>query len=87
MNWLTGFVVYALIWWTVLFAVLPIGIHPVEGAEATPGGWRGAPANPQILRKAVITTVLATLLWGVAYVLITTDWISFRASALAMPDG
>ena len=85
MNWVTGFVVYALIWWTVLFAVLPVGTHPVDAGAAS-GGWRGAPANPHILRKAIATTILATLLWSVAYLLITSDWISFRASALSMPD-
>ena len=30
MNWFTGIVLYTLIWWIVLFAVLPIGTHPVE---------------------------------------------------------
>ncbi len=82
---MTGIVVYALIWWTVLFAVLPVGTRPVD-AEAALGGWRGAPANPRILRKAIATTVLATLLWAVAYLLISSPWISFRADALLMTD-
>ncbi len=86
MKSFTGFVVYALIWWTVLFAVLPFGVRPVDRADNAPGGWRGAPENPHILRKALVTTLIATALWGVAYVLITTHWISFRADALAMPD-
>ena len=86
MKWFTGFVVYALIWWTVLFAVLPFGTRPVEGADAATGGWRGAPENPRILRKALVTTALATVLWCVAYLLITSPWISFRADALLMPD-
>ena len=85
MGWVTGFVVYALIWWTVLFAVLPVGTRPVD-SEAAAGGWRGAPANPHIVRKALATTVLATLLWGGAYLLINSHWLSFRASALSMPD-
>ena len=85
MGWVTGFVVYALIWWTVLFTVLPVGTRPVD-AEAASGGWRGAPANPHLVRKAIATTVLATLLWAVAYLLISSPWISFRASALLMPD-
>ena len=34
MNWFTGVVLYILIWWTVLFAVLPIGTRPVEDADA-----------------------------------------------------
>ncbi len=82
---MTGIVVYALIWWTVLFAVLPGGTRPVD-AEAASGGWRGAPADPRILRKALVTTVVATVLWGMAYLLIRSPWLSFRASALLMPD-
>ena len=85
MNWVTGIVVYALIWWTVLLAVLPVGTRPVD-AEAASGGWRGAPANPYLLRKAIATTLVATLLWAMAYLLIRSPWLSFRASALLMPD-
>ena len=33
MNWFTGVVLYVLIWWTALFAVLPIGTRPVEDAD------------------------------------------------------
>ena len=42
MNWFTGLVVYVLIWWTVLFAVLPISTRPVDDADER-SGWRGAP--------------------------------------------
>ena len=34
MNWFTGVVLYALIWWTVLFAVLPFGTRPEPEADA-----------------------------------------------------
>ena len=44
MNWFTGVVLYVLIWWTVLFAVLPIGTRPVEDPD-TQTGWRGVPEN------------------------------------------
>lgn len=78
MDWFTGSVVYLLIWWTALFAVLPIGTKPVEDADPQAGGWRGAPARPLILRKVVGTTVLATVLWLGVYGLINSGWISFR---------
>ncbi len=85
MHWFTGSVLYVLIWWTVLFAVLPIGTRPVAEADEK-SGWRGAPAHPRLGRKAVATTVLATLIWIGAYWLITSDWLSFRHGWLAMPD-
>ena len=40
MNSFTGIVLYVLIWWIALFAVLPIGTHPVEDADRQ-SGWRG----------------------------------------------
>ena len=85
MNWFTGVVLYVLIWWTALFAVLPIGTRPVEGAdEAT--GWRGAPQRPQLLRKVVITTIVAAVVWFGAWLLITSPYISFRHGWFAAPQ-
>ncbi len=84
-NWFTAAVLYVIIWWTVLFAVLPVGTRPV--AEADPAtGWRGAPAQPRIARKALWTTVIATTLWIMFLVIQATGWISFRAGFLASPD-
>jgi len=85
MNWFTGFVVYFLVWWTVLFAVLPVGIRPDADGQA-PGGWRGAPEAPGIGRKALWTTAVATLVFLGIYALITSDWLSFRHGWLAMPE-
>ncbi|HTI83767.1 MAG TPA: DUF1467 family protein [Acetobacteraceae bacterium] len=85
MNWFTGVVLYVLIWWTALFAVLPIGTRPVEEAdEAT--GWRGAPQKPQLLRKVVITTLVAAVVWFGAWLLITSPYVSFRHGWFAAPQ-
>lgn len=78
MDWFTGVIVYLLIWWTALFAVLPIGTRPVAEADPEAGGWRGAPSRPLLGRKLVGTTLLATVLWLGAYALITSDLVSFR---------
>lgn len=84
MTWFTGIILYVLIWWISLFAVLPFGTRPVaEPDEAT--GWRGAPAQPHMWRKVVATTIVATVIWGICYALITSDWISFRSGWLALP--
>ena len=85
MNWFTGFVLYVLIWWIVLFAVLPIGTRPVEDADAR-SGWRGAPENPRLLMKVVVTTLVAGVVWFGAWLLITSDWLSFRHGMFAAPD-
>jgi hypothetical protein len=44
--------VYFLVWWTVLFAVLPFGVQPDEAGARESGGWRGAPRRPAIVSKA-----------------------------------
>jgi predicted secreted protein len=85
MNWFTGVVLYVLIWWVSLFAVLPIGTQPqAEADEAS--GWRGAPRRPRLLMKVIATTVVATILWGGAYAIITSDYLSFRHGILAAPQ-
>ncbi len=86
MGWFTALVLYALIWWTVLFAVLPFGTRPVSEATEAMGGWRGAPERPLLLRKLVATTLVAALIWGGSIALIRSPFLSFRDMAARMPD-
>jgi predicted secreted protein len=85
MNWFTGLVLFVIIWWTALFAVLPVGTRPVVQADST-SGWRGAPEKPRILMKIIITTIVATVLWTGSYLLIQSDYISFRHGVFAEPE-
>ncbi len=78
MDWFTGTIVYLLLWWLALFCVLPIGTRPVVEADPAAGGWRGAPAQAQLGRKLVGTTILAAVLWLGAYALIASELVSFR---------
>lgn len=85
MGWVSGTVVFFLIWWTALFAVLPIGTHP--NPESDPDtGWRGVPARPRLLRKVLITTLVSAVLWLGVYALVQSDWMSFRTGWLALPE-
>ena len=84
MNWFTGIVLYVLIWWTVLFAVLPLGTRPMEDADSS-SGWRGAPERPQLIRKAIITTLVAAVVWFGAWLLISSSYVSFRHGWFAAP--
>ncbi len=85
MNWVTGLVLFAIIWWTALFAVLPIGTKPRAGADTT-SGWRGAPEHPRMLRKVIVTTIVTCILWTASYLVIRSDYISFRHGIFAEPD-
>ena len=76
MNWATGVMVYLVIWWTILFAVLPLGVRRLENPGK--GEERGAPERPQLLRKAIITSLVAAVLWIGFYLLHQADVFSFR---------
>ena len=86
MTLFTGAVVFVLVWWTVLFCVLPIGVRPDSDGAETPGGWRGAPLKAHLGRRILATTVVAAILWVGIYFLIESDWLSFRTGFLAMPN-
>jgi predicted secreted protein len=76
MGWATGVMVYLVIWWTVLFCVLPLGVRRVQNPGK--GEERGAPERPELLRKAVITSIVAAVLWVGFFWLHQTDVFSFR---------
>jgi len=76
MGWVTAVAVYVCIWWVVIFAVLPWGVRTPEANDE--GLDPGAPENPHLFRKLVITTAIATALWVVFYLIATSDLISFR---------
>lgn len=85
MGWFTGCVLYVLIWWTVLFAVLPIGTRALPEPDAHTG-WRGTPDHPQLGRKALLTTLIAGIVWLLCYAVIASPYLSFRHGILALPD-
>jgi predicted secreted protein len=76
MGWATGLMVYLVIWWTVLFAILPLGVKRVENPGR--GEDRGAPERPELKRKAIITTLLSAALWLAFFMLQYFDVFSFR---------
>ncbi|MCU0986342.1 MAG: DUF1467 family protein [Acetobacteraceae bacterium] len=78
MTWFTGLLVYILVWWLTLFAVLPLWTRPVVDPE-TPEHFRGAPEKPHLLRKAVVTSLIAGVIWLGIWGVIESDLISFRA--------
>ena len=86
MGWFTAAVLYVLIWWTVLFAVLPFGTQPVTDADPDSGGWRGAPERPLLARKLIATTLVAGVVWAASVALIQSPFVSFREMAAQMHD-
>ena len=57
-----GTALFFVVWWLLLFAVLPFGARSQSDAgEVTPGTDPGAPAIPALREKAIWTTVAAAL--------------------------
>lgn len=85
MTLVTAVVVYLLIWWTVLFAVLPIGVRPDISGQETTGGWRGAPLRARMGAKVLATTLIAAVVFAGVWWVIQSEYLSFRSGWLAMP--
>ena len=85
MGWFTGCVVYVLVWWTALFAVLPLWTKPAADADEA-SGWRGAPVRPLIWRKLLVTTLVSAVIWVGIYAVVSSDWLSFRSGWLSLPE-
>jgi predicted secreted protein len=57
-----GLALYFVIWWILLFAVLPFGVRSqVESGEVVRGSEPGAPALPALREKAIWTTLVASI--------------------------
>jgi len=72
MGGLTGFAIFLTIWWTVLFAVLPLGTvtHAEAGIDKGDGGDPGAPVNPNLKRKFITTTWVSAILFAIVWMVV-----------------
>ena len=62
--------VYFVVWWTALFAILPLGSrsHSEAGSHISDGGDPGAPVNPNLKKKAFTTTWVAAIITAMIWV-------------------
>lgn len=79
MDFVSGLVVYILLWWWVFLMSLPFGAKPSEQPE--PGHAPSAPARPMLWRKVAATSVIAAILFVIVYMIIDSGIISFRPDA------
>ncbi|MGB0682794.1 MAG: DUF1467 family protein [Magnetovibrionaceae bacterium] len=78
MDPLTILAVYAIIWWLVLFMVLPFGVKPIEAEDVAKGQAHGAPQKPLLIKKLLITTAISCVLMGIFYAVAISGLVSFR---------
>lgn len=73
----TAIAMYVVIWWIVLFAVLPFGVKPTE----TPGGkgqMTGAPEKPMMGKKVIWTSIVAAVVWLIIFAVVHSDLLPVR---------
>ena len=73
-------IVYVLIWWIVFFSILPIGIKSnnkifkdtIEGIDP------GAPKNPKIGKKFLITTITTSIIFIMIFYIVDLGFFNLR---------
>lgn len=84
MGILLGVGIYFIIWWTVLFAVLPLGVRTQgEDGSIVRGTPESAPSAPRLLRVVAITTVVAAVVFAGVYAAIESGWIDLDSLRIA----
>ena len=79
MSWTTILAIYFIVWWLVLFTVLPWGVRSQhEAGDITPGTDPGAPAMPSLWKKMIWTTVIAPIVFGAFYWVFVPRAIDFE---------
>ena len=68
LSWAGAIGLYFVVWWTLLFAILPVGIRSqAETGTVVPGTEPGAPASPALRERAIWTSIVSTVVFaGVA---------------------
>ena len=81
MSWFTGVCIYLTIWWTVLFAVLPLGVtsHAEAGIDLGDGGDPGAPVDPKLKKKFITTTWISAILFALL-------WLTLHFHLITLPN-
>lgn len=75
----SAIVLYAVIWFMVLFISLPIGLR-TQGDEGdiVPGTHAGSPANFNIKRTFIWVTIIGTTLWAISTAVILSGALSIH---------
>jgi predicted secreted protein len=75
----TGFAIYFVLWWIVLFLTLPFGVRSQhEDGEGAPGTDPGAPIVSRMGGKLIWTTVLTTAIFAVAMLAYNAGYLNIE---------
>lgn len=79
MGPVSGIVLFAVIWFLVLFVVLPLRLETQgDRGKVEPGTQAGAPADLNMWKKARVTTYVAVVLWAIVAGVIWSELVTVR---------
>jgi predicted secreted protein len=74
--------IYFVVWWIILFAVLPFGVRTQEEeGDVVLGTERSAPHKPMLVRKAVATSIVSLILVGIFWLAVERWGLSLEGIA------
>ncbi len=88
MSIASAIVLFCVIWALVFYMINPLWqTSQSEDGEVVPGTPASAPVDPMIRKKAIVTTVIATVLFVLAYSTIEFGWLTLDdISFLELPS-
>lgn len=79
MNLTGAIVLYAVLWFVVLFVLLPLGQRSqAEMGEVVPGTPPGAPHAPGLGRKMLWATLISGVIWATAAWVILSGAVTYE---------
>ncbi len=79
MNWFSGLVLLAVLWFMTLFIILPMRLKTQGEAGTIVKGTHGSsPEDAQIKKKFLITSVVAVILWGICLAVILSGAVTME---------
>ena len=82
MSIVTAIAIYFIIWWVMLFAVLPWGVRSQdESGTISPGTDPGAPVAPRLRRTLIATTVAASVAFALCFVIYSYRLVTIEGMA------
>ncbi len=73
----SALVLYAVIWALLFYMINPLWqTSQSEDGNVTPGTPPSAPVDPMVRKKAIITTVIATVVFALVYSTIEFGWLT-----------
>jgi len=76
MSLINAVFIFFLIWWVMLFTVLPLGVE--RNADAAKGHDAGAPKIPNLKKKLMLNTALSFVILAVIWVLVELNVIRWN---------